>query len=294
MKSTLSVPRGYSYSPGSFRNLMSKDFISDFLANAKYAQDPKNQKALKSGVDRIIKNYKVDQDRMVEEEKEKAKKGLIWDTLQICAGVVLVATGAGSEFGVMLIVGGVNGAINHASIAETGKGFNIIGSLADGAEQWYNKNIAEPLVKTGNPVAQVVAGLGDSAIQFAGAKYQLDVYDIGDTVHTLWTNPQAQAQFKAGIGNYWNRLSSGDAYTIGQTTGTVLSFIVNPGDIGAAASKASKAESLMGKIGTFSKSMAISSAENAKVSLICRRGWLITLEISLQICVQYLAKVMVS
>ncbi|URZ02834.1 DNA/RNA non-specific endonuclease [Clostridium felsineum] len=37
-----------------------------------------------------------------------------------------------------------------------------------------------------------------------------------------------------------------------------------PEDIGAAASDASKVDSLLGKIGTFSKSVAISSAENAK------------------------------
>ncbi|WP_207722013.1 hypothetical protein, partial [Clostridium acetobutylicum] len=257
-----SVPRGYSYSPGSFSKLISKDFVNAFKVNAKYVQD--NQKDFKANWDRIGKNYKVDQDRMEEAAKEKAKKGLIWDALEVCAGVVLVATGVGSEFGVMLIVGGVNGAINHASIATTGNSFNILGSLTNGAEQWYNKNIGEPLVKTGNPALQFAAGCGDAAIQFVGAKYQLDVYDIGDTVHTLWTNPEAQAQFKAGVGNYWNKLSSGNAYTIGQTTGTVLSFVVNPGDIGAAAGKASKAESLLGKVGTFSKSIAVSSVENAK------------------------------
>ncbi|AAK79614.1 NAD+--asparagine ADP-ribosyltransferase [Clostridium acetobutylicum] len=53
-------------------------------------------------------------------------------------------------------------------------------------------------------------------------------------------------------------------YVIRQTTGVALSVLVAPGDIGAAAGKASKAESLLGKVGTFSKSIAVSSVENAK------------------------------
>ncbi|WP_242953984.1 hypothetical protein [Clostridium felsineum] len=80
----------------------------------------------------------------------------------------------------------------------------------------------------------------------------------------MFTNPEAQAQFKAGVGHWWKQVRSGDAYTIGQTTATVLSVIVNPDDVSAAVSKAIKAESLLGKMGTFSKSIAISSAENAK------------------------------
>jgi len=75
---------------------------------------------------------------------------------------------------------------------------------------------------------------------------------------------QAGAQLEAKFANWWNKVRSGDAYTIGQAAPMVLSVIVAPDDIGAAASKASKAESLLGKAGTFSKSMVISSAENVK------------------------------
>ena len=80
------------------------------------------------------------------------------------------------------------------------------------------------------------------------------------------TNPQARAQFEAGVGNWWNQIRSGDAYAIGQTTAMVASLFVNPEDIGAAASKASKAESLLGKAGTFSKSIAVSSVEKCEES----------------------------
>ncbi|URZ08859.1 hypothetical protein CLROS_042530 [Clostridium felsineum] len=280
VKNTLSVPRGYSYSPGSFRNLMSKDFIKAFEVNAKYAQDPKNQKALTAGVDRILKNYKADQKRIAEEAKEKAKKegliGLIFDYVQIQAGGVIALVGVGlipftggtsislTVLGCSMVVGGVNSGINHASMAFTGKECNLIGNLTNGAVQWYNKNIGEPLVKTGNPVAQFVAGFGNASIEMVGAMGQFSVYDTGKAVYTLLTNPEAQAQFKAGVGHWWKQVCSGDAYTLGQTTATVLSVVVDPDDVGAAVSKASKAESLLGKMGTFSKSIAISSAENAK------------------------------
>ena len=124
---------------------MSKNFVDDFVANANYAQNPDNQKAFQDDWKSISKNYTTDQKRMAEEAKEKAKKdgliGLIWDGLQICAGTVLVVTGVGTGFGVVLIAGGINSAINHASMATTGKSFNIVGNLTNGAVQWYNKNI---------------------------------------------------------------------------------------------------------------------------------------------------------
>ncbi|ADZ20690.1 conserved hypothetical protein [Clostridium acetobutylicum EA 2018] len=268
LKSTLSVPRGYSYSPGSFSKLISKDFVNAFEVNANYAQNPDNQKAFKANWNSISKNYTTDQKRMAEEAKEEAQKdgriGLIWDALQVAAGTVLVVTGVGAGFGVVLIAGGINSAINHASMATTGNSFNIMGNLTNGALQWYNKNIGEPLVKTGNPVAKFVAGLGDSAIQTAGGVWQFSVYDTGKAVYTLATNPEAQAQVGKSIGNWWNQIRSGNAYVIGQTTGVVASVLVAPGDIGAAAGKASKAESLLGKVGTFSKSVAVSSAKSAK------------------------------
>ncbi|KHD37948.1 hypothetical protein NL50_00095 [Clostridium acetobutylicum] len=61
-------------------------------------------------------------------------------------------------------------------------------------------------------------------------------------------------------------------YVIRQTTGVALSVLVAPGDIGAAAGKASKAESLLGKVGTFSKSVAVSSAKNAENILAKVKG----------------------
>jgi len=274
LNSTLSVPRGYSYSPGSFRGLISKNFVDAFQVNTKYAQE--NQKALKAGVDRICKNYKVDQDRMAKEAKREGLIGLIWDYVQVQAGAVIAAVGLGlapfsggtslslTVLGGSMVVGGINSAINHGSMALTGKGYNLIGNLTNGALQWYNKNIGSPLVKTGNPIAKFVAGFGNGSIEMVGGMGQFSIYDTGKTIYTLYKDPQARAQFEAKLGNWWNKVRSGDAYTIGQAAPMVLSVIVAPDDIGAAASKASKAESLLGKAGTFSKSMVISSAENVK------------------------------
>ncbi|AAK78314.1 NAD+--asparagine ADP-ribosyltransferase [Clostridium acetobutylicum] len=280
LKSTLSVPRGYSYSPGSFSKLISKDFVNAFEVNANYAQNADNQKAFKANWDRISKNYTTDQNRMAEEAKKEAQKegliGLIWDELQIAGGTVITVIGLGLTpftgglsiglvvLGGSMVVGGVNSAINHTSMAITGKGYNLVGNLTNGALQWYNKNIGEPLVKTGNPIAKFVAGFGSGAIELAGGMGQFSVYDTGKTVHTLWTNPQARAQVGKSIGNWWNQIRSGNAYVIGQTAAVAASVLVAPEDIGAAAGDASKAESLLGKVGTFSKSIAVSSVENAK------------------------------
>ncbi|WP_257676453.1 hypothetical protein [Clostridium felsineum] len=101
---------------------------------------------------------------------------------------------------------------------------------------------------------------------------QFSVYDTGKTVYTLCTNHEARAQVGTSIGNWWNQVRSGNTYAIGQTTAVAASVLVDQDDVGAAASKASKAESLMGKIGTFSKSVAISSARNAKSVLTKVKG----------------------
>ncbi|URZ15085.1 T7SS effector LXG polymorphic toxin [Clostridium felsineum] len=92
LKSTLSVPRGYSYSPGSFSKLISKDFVNAFEANIKYAQNKDNQKEFKKDWDRICKDYTTDQKRMAEEKQKEANqhKGA-WE---VVFGVGAVVIGA--------------------------------------------------------------------------------------------------------------------------------------------------------------------------------------------------------
>ncbi|URZ18372.1 T7SS effector LXG polymorphic toxin [Clostridium felsineum] len=92
LKSTLSVPRGYSYSAGSFSKLISKDFVNAFEANVKYAQNKDNQKEFKKDWDRICKDYTTDQKRMTEEKQKEANqhKGA-WE---VVFGVGAVVIGA--------------------------------------------------------------------------------------------------------------------------------------------------------------------------------------------------------
>jgi len=65
-------------------------------------------------------------------------------------------TGVRTGFEVVLIAEGINVAINHALMAATGKEYNLIGNLTNGALQWYNKNIGSALVKTGNPLQSLL------------------------------------------------------------------------------------------------------------------------------------------
>ncbi|URZ03832.1 zincin-like metallopeptidase toxin domain-containing protein [Clostridium felsineum] len=92
LKSTLSVPRGYSYSPGSFSKLISKDFVNAFEANVKYAQNKDNQKEFKKDWDRISKDYTTDQKRMADARQKEANqhKGA-WE---VVFGVGAVVIGA--------------------------------------------------------------------------------------------------------------------------------------------------------------------------------------------------------
>ena len=93
LNSTLSVPRGYSYSPGSFSNLMSKDFLNALQVNVNNAQDAKNQKAFQDDWNSISKDYTADQKRIAEAAaKKKAQEEGLWglatDVLQVAGGVL--------------------------------------------------------------------------------------------------------------------------------------------------------------------------------------------------------------
>jgi len=98
LKSTLSVPRGYSYTPGSFSKLMSKNFVEALIANAKYAKD--NEKAFKANWDKICNNYKVDQNRMADMQKEANRHKGAWEVIfgvgAVVVGVVAIVATAGA------------------------------------------------------------------------------------------------------------------------------------------------------------------------------------------------------
>ena len=99
LNSTLSVPRGYSYSPGSFRNLMSKNFVEDLIANANYEQNLANQKVFYANRNKILKNYKADQKRMTEEaNRHKGAWEVIFGVGAVVIGVVAIVATAGKVY----------------------------------------------------------------------------------------------------------------------------------------------------------------------------------------------------
>ena len=269
LKRTLKVPRGYGYKAGSFSGLMSKDFINALQTNASYAMDTKNQKEFKDDWQSINKDYSKDQERLAKAAaKKKAKEegiwGLILDTAQIVVGTAMVVTGVGAPFGAVLIVGGLNSAINHASMATTGKGFNLAGMASDKVGKWYNSSIGKSLGNNG--VGGFINGIAKGAGSMASGMAQLNVYDLGKGAYTLATNPNAQQQMLKGLGNYWNQLRSGNMEVYGETVFNVASLFVGGAEIKGAANvaKASEADSLLSKAGLFTKSLAKTGLNNAK------------------------------
>ena len=91
IKSTLNVPRGYSYRPGNFSDLMSKVFLTAYQANVSYAMDTENQKSFADNWKSIAKDYTEDQQRLMKAAAKKAAQeeglwGLVIDALQVVAG----------------------------------------------------------------------------------------------------------------------------------------------------------------------------------------------------------------
>lgn len=268
LKSTLKVPRGYDYKAGSFSGLMSKDFINALQTNASYAMDSKNQKEFSDDWTSINDDYNADQKRLAKAAEKKAKEegiwGLILDTAQIVVGTAIVVTGVGAPFGAVLIVGGLNSAINHASMATTGKGFNLAGMASDQIGKWYNNSASKWLGNDG--VGGFVNGFAKGAGSMASGMAQLNVYDLGKGAYTLATNSTAQQQMLKGLGNYWNQLRSGNMEVYGETVFNVASLFVGGAEIKGAANvaKASEADSLLSKAGLFTKTLGKSGLSNAK------------------------------
>ncbi|MDR0299290.1 MAG: LXG domain-containing protein [Streptococcaceae bacterium] len=146
IKSTLKVPRGYAYSPGSFSQLMSPAFLSALQANSNYAADAKNQKEFSKDWNSITKDYSDDQKRLAEAELAKEKERNRWNGLFTVLGAVvgaiaIVATVATCGLATPLLVAGIAFVASDAAegvdqMAEgKDKGFNL---LRWGAEKGSN------------------------------------------------------------------------------------------------------------------------------------------------------------
>ncbi|WP_431245757.1 hypothetical protein [Leifsonia xyli] len=75
-------------------------------------------------------------------------------------GTSLFLTGLGGT----LLVGGINNAINHASIAATGQDFNVVGMAGDAAGTWVDANLVKPAAVSGSWGAQFAAGVASGLV----------------------------------------------------------------------------------------------------------------------------------
>ncbi|PPG74786.1 T7SS effector LXG polymorphic toxin [Rathayibacter rathayi] len=246
---SLTVGQGRSYLPGSFtvtlRTLgeLTGGMLEYCRTNQQVASD--GWQALFSG---YVDDVEADAER---QRKEDALWGLLWDGLQTVAGAVVVAVGVvGTPFsagvslalaglGGSLIAGGVNSAIDHATIASTGEGLNLVGMASQGIGHWYDVTLAQPAIASGDHDLQFLVGAGSGLGDQVSGALQLNMHDTVTGVFTLATNGEAFSQFWNQLTTIAGKAASGDAFVLGQIAGNLL-------PLGAAA-KATKLDTLLTK-----------------------------------------------
>ncbi|WP_290471956.1 T7SS effector LXG polymorphic toxin, partial [Leifsonia sp. 71-9] len=134
---SLTVGRGRTYTAGSFSLTLQQlgELTSGMLT---YCEQ--NQKVATAGWEAMFSGYAEDVEAA---RREQAGWDLLWDALQIAAGAVITVIGLGltpftggfslglTVLGGSLLIGGVNNAINHVSIATTGQELNLVGMAAE-------------------------------------------------------------------------------------------------------------------------------------------------------------------
>ncbi|NQX13028.1 hypothetical protein HQQ80_15460 [Microbacteriaceae bacterium VKM Ac-2855] len=199
---SLTVGQGRSYQSGSFTLTLAR--LGELTSGMRdYCEQ--NQQAASTGWDTLFAGY-VD-DVQAEQERERTEDaawGLLWDGLQIAAGVVVTTIGVGltpftggvslglTVLGGSLLVGGINSAVNHTSIVTTGNDLNLIGMAAGSAAQWYDVNVAQPAIASGSTGLQLLAGAGSGVLQVASDAVQVNVQQIGTGMYTLATSDEAR------------------------------------------------------------------------------------------------------
>ena len=180
LRQTVKVPRGYAYSPGSFNELLTPDFINAFKSNAQYASDKANQKAFQENWDSIGKDYKADQIRIQEAAaKKKGWENLGRDVFFLLAGAVItVATGgAGAPLAAALIISslpttvdiisdvnqGLSGNTTNFGVYIFEKGFGVNKDTAQGL--WTGTSILAGVTGSGVAYGKLVnAGIAKGTI----------------------------------------------------------------------------------------------------------------------------------
>ncbi|AZZ55546.1 hypothetical protein C7V51_06355 [Rathayibacter iranicus] len=246
---SLTVGQGRSYTPGSFNLTLGR--LSELTGGMlEYCRT--NQQVASDGWQALFSGYVDDVKAEAERQrKEDALSGLLWDGLQTVAGAVIVTVGvAGTPFsggmtlalaglGGSLIAGGVNSAIDHATIASTGESLNLVGMASQGIGHWYDVTLAQPAIASGDPDLQLLTGLGSGLGNQVSGALQLNIHDVATGVFTLATNGEAFSHLWNQLTTTAGKAASGDAFVIGQIAGNLL-------PLGAAA-KVGKLDTLLNK-----------------------------------------------
>ena len=269
---TLTVGRGRSYQAGSF-TLTLQQLGELTTGMVEYCQE--NQKVATAGWELLIAQYAEDVEVA---RREQAGWDLLWDGLQIVAGAVITVIGVGltpftggfslglTVLGGSLLVGGVNSAINHASIATTGNELNLIGMAAENVSHWYDATIATPAADSGVAGFQFLAGAGAAVGDLIAGGLQVNVKEIGEGIYTLATDQGARSELWNQLTTTVTKIVNGDAYATGYATTTIASLVFP----GAAAAKISRPGSLLngaGKAPGLSTGVKITTPNTATSAL---------------------------
>ncbi|MGH1522555.1 glycohydrolase toxin TNT-related protein [Leifsonia sp. L25] len=278
----MTVGRGRSYTAGSFDLTLAR--LGE-LTSGMFEYCQANQQVASEGWESMFAGYAADVAARAEaERREQAGWDLLWDGLQILAGAVITAVGIGltpftggfslglTVLGGSLLVGGINNAINHATIAATGNEFNLVGMASQAVGKWYDATIAQPAIKSGDPRLAFIAGAGAALGDLVAGGLQVNVKEIGAGVSALITDQNARDQLFNELNNTWNQVITGDAYVIGYATTTVASVLIP----GVAAAKFTRTGDLFrkgGKVpGLVKPSVKLSTPSAATSALDWMKG----------------------
>ncbi|WP_146077749.1 hypothetical protein [Rathayibacter rathayi] len=199
-----------------------------------------------------VDDVEAEQER---QRKEDALWGVLWDGIQVVEGVLILAVGVvGTPFsagatlalaalGGSLIVGGVNSAIDHASIAATGEGLNLVGMVSDQVAHWYDVTVMRPAVESGSWAGQLVAGVGSGVGQMISGAAQMNLRDTGRGIEALLFDEDVRNQALQQVTTLVDQVRAGNPVVIGQIVGNILP--------GAVALKVAKTSGLLGRADKF-------------------------------------------
>lgn len=224
---SVNVGRGRSYMPGSFQAELVP--LGELMAGmSQYCQD--NQHRATEGWQDMFDKYAQDVDAA---RREQALTDLIWDGLQILAGAVVTVIGLGltpftagfslglTAIGGALLVGGINNAINHASIAATGEELDLAGM----AGKWWDASVARPVADWGGDW-QYVGGFLSGAGHAVTGMAQLNVHAIGAGVTALVTDAAAREALWQQVAGFVDQIANGDKFAIGHVVGEAASLFI--------------------------------------------------------------------